>query len=207
MEAMMKRRDFIRHAGIGSATLVSLPALAHGLTRPASAPSPRDSAAGFGSTFSVLLSGLYKPVVECPDLGLSQVNVCDGSYSTVKIYPVSGLPVGRSAQFTHDNRPDNRDCDTSTPIGNFYVAIGGGPHVAYDLPQGALTMIFTGRNAQFAPDGEGGNYLVGTFNLDIVEATGIYQPFVGGDNKMVDILHIQADGSYVEHCICVVSQP
>jgi hypothetical protein len=68
-------------------------------------------------------------------------------------------------------------------------------------------MVFTGQNAQFVPDGEGGNYLVGTFDLGIVEATGIYQPFVGGQNKMVDILHIQANGRYVEHCICVVSQP
>jgi len=153
------------------------------------------------------LSGLYKPVVKCPDLGLSQVNVCDGTYSTVKIYPVSGLPVGQSAQFKGGNGPDNRDCETSNPIGQFYVAIGGGPYVAYDLPRGALTMVFTGQNTQLAPDGEGGNYLVGTFDLDIVEATGIYQPFLGGTNKMVDILHIQADGSYVEHCICVVSQP
>ena len=202
----MKRRDFLKHAGIGSATLVSLPALAHGLTRPAVAP-PRGSATGLGSTFSVLLSGLYKPVVKCPDLGLFEVDVCDGSYSTVKIYPISGLPVGQGAKFTHDNRPDNRDCDTSNPIGHFYVAIGGDPHVAYDLPQGALTMVFADSNTQLAPDGEGGNYLVGTFDLNIVEATGIYQPFVGGHNKMVDILHIQADGSFVEHCICVVSQP
>jgi hypothetical protein len=204
---MMKRRDFLRHAGIGSVTLVSLPAIAHGLTSPALAHPPRESAAELGNTFSVLLSGVYKPVVKCPDLGLFQVNVCDPSYSTVKIYPISGLPVGQSAQFNHDNRPDNLDCDTSNAIGHFYVAIGGDPHVAYDLPGGALTMVFTGNNAQPAPDGEGGTYLVGTFDLDIVEATGIYQPFVGGHNKMVDILHIQADGDFVEHCICVVSQP
>jgi len=203
----MKRRDFIKHAGIGSATLVSLPPLAHGLTRPALARSPRESAAGFGSTFSVLLSGLYKPVVNCPDLGLSQVNVCDGSYSTVKIYPVSGLPAGQSVQFKGDQHPDNLDCVTSNPIGHFYVAIGGSPNVAYDLPRGAMTMVFTGSNAQPAPDGKDGTYLVGTFDLDIVEATGIYQPFLGGTNKMVDILNIKADGSFVEHCICVVSQP
>jgi hypothetical protein len=204
---MMKRRDFLKHAGIGSATLAALPAAAHGLTGPAVAPPPRDSAAAPGSTFSVLLSGVYKPVGKCPDLGLLQVNVCDGSYSTVPIYSISGLPFGQGAQFTHDNRPGNRDCDTSNPIGHFYVAIGGDPHVAYDLPQGALTMVFTGQNAQFAPDGQGGNYLVGTFNLDIVEATGIYQPFIGGHNQMVDILHIQSNGSFVEHCICVVTRP
>jgi hypothetical protein len=204
---MMKRRDFIKHAGIGSATLVSLPALAHGLTRPALARSPRESAAGLGSTFSVLLSGLYQPVVKCPDLGLSGVNVCDGRYSTVKIYPISGLPVGQSAQFNDKNRGDNRDCVTSNPIGDFYVAIMQDNRVAYDLPHGAMMMVFTGQNAQFADDGEGGQYLVGTFDLDIVEATGVYQPFVGGHNKMVDILHIKPGDIYVEHCICVVNQP
>jgi hypothetical protein len=204
---MMKRRDFFKQAGIGSAALVSLPALAEALTRPALARPARDSARGLGTTFSVLLSGLYKPVVKCPDLGLLQVNLCDGSYSTVRIYPISGLPVGESGQFNRDNRPDSLHCDTANAIGHFYVAIGGDSHVAYDLPRGALTMVFTGSNANPVPDGEGGTYLVGTFDLDIVEATGIYRPFVGGHNKMVDILHILADGGFVEHCVCLVSQP
>jgi hypothetical protein len=204
---MMKRREFIKQAGIGSATLVSLPALAEALTRPALARQPQDSSGGLGNTFSVLLSGLYKPVVKCPDLGLSQVNVCDGSYSTVRIYPISGLPVGQSGEFNRGNRADDLQSATPNPIGHFYVAIGGDSHVAYDLPRGALTMVFTGSNAQPVPDGVGGTYLVGTFDLDIVEATGIYQPFVGGHNKMVDILHILADGGFVEHCVCLISRP
>jgi hypothetical protein len=203
----MKRRDFFKQAGIGSATLVSLPALAHALTGPALAPSPRDSDGALGNTFSVLLSGLYKPVVHCPDLGLFQVNLCDPAYSTVKIYPISGLPVGESDQFNRGNRPADLQGETENPIGHFYVAIGGNLPVAYDLPRGALTMVFTGNNVQRIPDGVGGTYVVGTFDLDILEATGIYQPFVGGHNKMVDILHRLASGRFVEHCICLISRP
>ena len=203
----MKRREFLKQAGIGSTALVSVPALAEALARPAVARSPLNSAGRIGDTFSVLLSGLYKPVLKCPDLGLFQVNVCDGSYSTVNIYPVSGLPVGESGQFDRGNRPVDLHCETANAIGQFYVAIGGDSHVAYDLPRGALTMVFTGNNTQRVPDGEGGTYIVGTFDLDIVEATGIYQPFVGGHNKMVDILHRLASGNFLEHCVCVVSQP
>ena len=204
----MKRREFLKHAGIGSATLASLPALAEALTSPALAHAPRDSSGELGNAFSVLLSGLYEPVVKCPNLGLSQVNVCDGSYSTVRIYPISGLPLGQSGQFSRADHPDNLQNDTANPIGHFYVAIGGDSHVAYDLPRGALTMVFTGSNAQRVPDGVGGAYLVGTFDLTIVEATGIYQPFVGGHNKMVDILHILAAGAgFFEHCVCLVNRP
>ena len=43
--------------------------------------------------------------------------------------------------------------------------------------------------------------------LDITEATGIYKSFVGGHNKMVDILHQLADGTFVEHCFCIISRP
>lgn len=204
----MKRREFFKQAGIGSATLVCLPALAEALTEPALAREPTQSSGGLGDTFSVLLSGLYQPVVKCPDLGLSQVRLCDGSYSTVPIYPISGLPAGRSGRFNRATRADNLHNDTANPIGHFYVALEAASHVAYDLPQGALTMVFTGSTAQPVPDGVGGTYLVGTFDLDIVEATGLYQPFVGGHNKMVDILHILADGGgFLEHCICLVSRP
>ena len=203
----MKRREFFRQAGIGSTALVSLPAFAEALTSPTLAPSPRDSAGEIGNTFSVLLSGLYKPVVKCPDLGLFSVDVCDDSYSTVNIYPINGLPAGQSSQFDRGNRPVERDCQTANAIGDFYVAIGGEKPVAYDLPGGALCMVFTGDNVQRVPDGEGGTYIVGTFDLDIVEATGIYQPFVGGHNRMVDILHRLANGHFLEHCVCLVSRP
>jgi hypothetical protein len=46
------------------------------------------------------------------------------------------------------------------------------------------------------PDGTGGYYLEGTFELTILEATGIYQAFASGHNHMVDRLHQLADGQF-----------
>src|SRR6202521_3708759 len=179
-------------------TLLSVPSQAAG-------PSPLDPGGRPADTFVILLSGPYKPVpfkpvVDCPNLGLFQVNLCDGSYRTTKIYPVSGLPEEDSGQANRGNRPG----ETETAIGNFYF---GGIHAAYDLPGGALTMVFTANNLTPVPDGQGGTYVVGTLQLDITEATGIYQSFVGGHNKMVDILHKLADGTFVEHCFCIISRP
>jgi hypothetical protein len=184
-------------------TLLSAPLRAAG-------PSPLDPDGRPADTFVILLSGPYepvpsKPVVDCPNLGLFQVNICDGSYSTTKIYAVSGLPEADNGQVNRGNRPGDRDRETETAIGNFYVQFAG-IHAAYDLPKGALTMVFTGSNITPVPDGQGGTYFVGTFKLDITEATGIYQSFVGGHNKMVDILHKLADGTFVEHCFCVISR-
>src|SRR5438093_10247166 len=48
--------------------------------------------------FVILLKGIYQPVVHGPNLGLSQVNLSDGSYSTTNIYRVSGLPVTRATR-------------------------------------------------------------------------------------------------------------
>jgi hypothetical protein len=204
----MKRRDFFRKAGIGSATLVSLPSLTHALAIPEGARSlkPGEPPA---NPFVILLRGTYKRVVRCPDLGLFLVNVCDGSYFTTKIYPVSGLPEEDEEdreQANRGNRRGDRDCATEAAIGNFYVAPGMGKPVAYDLPGGALTMVFTVNNLTPVPDGQGGTFLVGTLELNITEATGVYQSFVGGHNKMVDILHRLADGTLVEHCFCIISR-
>jgi hypothetical protein len=150
------------------------------------------------NTFSILLSGPYKQVAKGhgPNLGLTTVDLGDGSFSTTKIFRVSGLP--------EKNSGDSKT-ETKKAIGNFYVQFAGSL-VAYDLPGGAISMVFTGSNAQNVPDGFGGTYIVGTFDLDITEATGVYQSFVGGHNKMVDILHQLADGSFVEHCICIISK-
>jgi hypothetical protein len=151
-------------------------------------------------TFSILLSGPYKQVAKGhgPDLGLTTVDLSDGSFSTTKIFRVSGLP-------EQDKGHGNRDGETKKPIGNFYVQFAGNL-AAYDLPGGAISMVFTSGNVQNVPDGQGGTYIVGTFELDIPEATGVYQSFVGGHNKMVDILHQLPDGSFVEHCICIISR-
>jgi hypothetical protein len=49
--------------------------------------------------------------------------------------------------------------------------------------------------------------VVRTLEPDIPEATGIYPSFAVGHNTMVDILHLLADGSAVEHCRCIISHP
>ena len=157
------------------------------------------------SPFVVLLAGTYEPVVRCPDLGLLLVNHCDGTYSTTKIYPVSG-PDERD-QANRGNHLGDRDRQTEKAIGDFYVSFGMGKPVAYDLPGGAMGMVFTGNNVQRIPDGQGGTFTVGTFDLNITEATGIYESFVGGHNKMVDILYRLADGTFIEHCYCTISRP
>ena len=58
---------------------------------------------------------------------------------------------------------------------------------------------------------QGGRFLVGTFELTILEGTGIYKPFVGGHNHMVDRLHFLApgdgSGGVDEFCFCFISHP
>ncbi len=139
----------------------------------------------------VLLRGLYQPVVDGPDLGLSTVDLSDGSYSTTKIYPVSGVRGHRNVL---------------EAIGDFYVQFAGN-RCAYDLPGGAIAMRFTPRsNTESVPDGFGGSYLQGTFELRIPEATGRYRSFVGGHNRMVDNLHFLASGGIDEFCVCLISR-
>lgn len=177
-------------------TLISSPAQAVGA-------SSRDLGGRPADTFSILLEGPYRPVVHTPNLGLFTVDLSDGSYSKTKIFRVSGLPVEDSG---NGNGPGDRDRDRKKAIGTFYVQFAGSL-VAYDLPGGAISMVFTSIDLKPVPDGQGGTYLIGTADLDITEATGVYESFVGGHNKMVDILHQLADGSFVEHCICIISRP
>ena len=146
-------------------------------------------------SFVVLLKGRYQPVVHGPNLGLSAVDVNDGSYSTVGIYPVSGAP---------------GNTDPNKAVGRFYVQFAG-DLCAYHIPGGSFAMRFTGSDAGFVPDGAGGRFLEGTFELTILEGTGIYLPFAGGHNHMVDKLHFLApgdgSGGLVENCLCFVSGP
>jgi len=158
---------------------------------------------GAKNPFILLLKGIYKPVPAghgpARDLGLSTVNLSDGSYSRTLIYPVFGIP---------------ESTDQDRPIGKFYVQFAGNL-CAYDLPDGALAMSFNSPPAGAPPgfngfvpfpDGKGGNYLEGTFELMILEATGIYRAFQGGHNHMVDRLHQLANGSFDEFCFCNISQ-
>ena len=155
--------------------------------------------------FIVLLKGLYRPVPvgQGPDdnLDLSKVNLSDGSYFTTKIYPIFGVP--------ESSKQDRA-------IGNFYVQFEGSPQLcAYDLPGGAIVMSFNSTPAGAPPgfndlvhhpDGKGGEFWEGTFELMILEATGIYRAFQGGHNHMVDRLHLLANGGgFNEFCFCNIS--
>jgi hypothetical protein len=195
----MNRRDFFKKAAIGSAALVPLPVFAGAQATPAFARSPLKKGAPPANPFVILLQGTYTSVTRCRDLDLLQVNVCDGSYSKVKIYPVLGLSEDEKK---HGNRDDKA-------IGVFYVQFAG-EFAVYDLPGGALAMRFRrpdGDHTVAVPDGHDGIFFVGTIDLDIIEATGIYEPFLGGTNQMVDNLHVLADGNAVEYCFCIISRP
>jgi hypothetical protein len=152
--------------------------------------------------FVLLLKGVYQPVVPgtAPDLGLSVVNLNDGSYSTTQIHAVTRIP--------GSNNEDN------AVVGHFYVqfnaAFSGASVVlcAYQIPGGAIAMQFTGGAfTTQIPDEQGGTYLEGTFELTILEATGVYRSFEGGHNHMVDRLHQLADGNFDENCFCIISLP
>ena len=56
-------------------------------------------------------------------------------------------------------------------------------------------------------DGQGGFFLGATFELSILDATGIYERFKGGHNHMVDRLHqLDAAGTqFDEFCFCNIS--
>ena len=146
-------------------------------------------------SFVLLLKGLYQPVVHGPNLGLSVVDLNDGSYSKTKIHPVRGIP---------------GNTNPHKAIGTFYTQLDG-DLCAYHVPGGSFAMRFTGSDVHFVPDGHGGQLLEGTFELTILEATGIYRPFVGGHNHMVDKLHFlspgDGSGGIVEHCFCFISSP
>ena len=151
-----------------------------------------------GDPFIVLLKGVYRPAPQLPDLGLSGVDLSDTSYITTKIYPIFGLPSSR---------------DQGDEIGHFYVSFTN-PVCIYDLPHGAIAMQFAGSPVlpdigfnTFVPfpDGQGGFFLEGTFELSILDATGIYTRFKGGHNHMVDRLHQLADGRFNEFCFCNIT--
>ena len=140
----------------------------------------------------LLLRGRYRPVASGPDLGLSTVDLSDGSYSKTKIYPAWGVA-------GHTN--------VLKQIGVFYTQFSGNL-CAYDLPGGAIAMRFTpNSNTVNVPDGHGGTYVQGTWELKIPEATGHYRSFVGGHNHMVDSLHLLKSGRADEFCVCVISRP
>jgi hypothetical protein len=170
-----------------------------------------DDEHGPNDPFILLLHGIYEPVPlgqgPAGNLGLTTVNLSDGSFSKTQIYPVLGV----------DGANDQKKA-----IGTFYpqatLANGkitfNGFNCAYHLPGGAIVMQFlpapAGAPAGFNgfvpfPDGAGGYHLEGTFELTIVEANGVYSGFKGGHNHMVDRLHQLANGQFDEFCFCNIS--
>jgi len=140
--------------------------------------------------FVILLKGIYEPVVHFPDLGLNQVDLSDKTYSTVPIYSESGNPGAKKGK----------------AVGTFYVQIGG-DLCAYHVSGGSFSAKFGDSDTVVTPDGEGGIYITGTYELDILEGTGIYRPFAGGHIHMVDVLRITATGVFDEvGCHCHVSR-
>ena len=176
-----------RRTAIGSG-LVALTALVlPGQVRAQAKKQPDDS-------FVLLQKGLYQPVTDGPNLGLSTVDLNDGSYSTVRLYPVEGTPGGKNP---------------NEPIGDFYTQFVG-DLCAYHIPGGSFSMRFTDGNVNFVDDGQGGQFMEGTWELTILEGTGIYKPFAGGHNHMVDKLHFLApgdgSGGLDEYCFCFISR-
>jgi hypothetical protein len=164
---------------------------------------------GPDNPFILLLKGIYQlvPPHKGPanNLGLTTVSLSDGTYSTTRIYPIFGILESN---------------DQDRPIGTFYVQLTAGNLCAYDLPGGALAMSFNDVPADFPkkagyndftqpyhPDGNGGFFLEATFELPILEATGIYRDFQGGHNHMVDKLHqLPNNAGLDEFCFCNISQ-
>ena len=185
----VSRRKFFGGAVVGAAAMLS-----------ASEPVWADDDRRPDDPFIVLLKGLYRPAPQLPDLGLSGVNLADTSYITTRIYPVFGVAGSK--------KPDEA-------IGRFYVSFTN-PVCIYDLPDGAIAMQFAGSPVlpdigfnTFVPfpDGNGGYFLEGTFELSILDATGIYTRFRGGHNHMVDRLHqLDAAGTrFNEFCFCNIT--
>jgi hypothetical protein len=184
---MQNRRDWLLAAGGG--TLIGLlstseRAVAQETAKP-------------NNPFILLLKGIYRPVASGPDLGLSAVNLNDGSYARTRIFPVFGISSDDDAE--HEQK--------QKPIGDFYTQSGNpGALCAYDLPGGTIAMQFISGGFTPHPDGAGGNFLEGTFELKILEATGVFRAFEGGHNHMVDRLHQLANSRLDEFCFCVISQ-
>jgi hypothetical protein len=155
--------------------------------------SPRPTHAGHSGNdpFLVLLKGIYQPVTHAPNLGLAGINLNDGSYSVTEIFAVNSAPSVNS----RDNGA----------IGKFYVQFNGSLAV-YDLPGGAIVMQFTSAdNPAQINDQQGGVYVEQTFELTIIQATGVYSRFAGDHNHMLDRGHILANGAFDENCICIMS--
>lgn len=111
--------------------------------------------------FVVLLAGFYEPVTNGPDLGLSQVDLSDGSFVKTRIYRVSELPGGS-------------DQAVGTYYDNFF------DKDAYQLPGGAISATYLDFVIDEIVEIDGEVYEFGTAELVITEGTGIHKSWIGG---------------------------
>ena len=137
--------------------------------------------------FVLLLHGIYEPVVKGPKFGLSSVDLDDGTYSKCDITRVSGLPG-----------------TTDRPVGRFYVNFDV-TRCTYQLPGGTFAAVFDEFVWEFVEiDGE--MYQVGTAELTITEANGIYRSFEGGTIHMEFVTRMIDDVTFDEFCFCFISR-
>jgi hypothetical protein len=209
-ENMQNRRAWL--AAVGSGALVSLlSSTRQTIAQSTTHPPPTDIKSVPTDPFILLLRGIYVPITKGPDLGLSGIDLTDGTYSRTKIYPVFGVPSAENGDEMQSNNVQ------TTPIGNFYVPLANpnNPLCAYQLPGGAIAMEFLNPPAGAPPgfnafvnhdDGHGGIFMQGTFELNITDANGIFESFKNGANYMVDRLHQLPDGRLNEFCFCNISQ-
>lgn len=145
-----------------------------------------------GDDFVLLLAGIYEPVLHGPDLGLTQVDLSDGSFVKTRIYRVSGLP-GTDEQ----------------AIGTYYDNFAD--RDAYQLPGGAISAFYLEFVIDEIVPTPDGDLEIGHAELVITEATGIYKSWVGGTIHMEFETLVYADelGNLVfdEHCLCLFSRP
>jgi hypothetical protein len=141
----------------------------------------------------LLLKGIYQPATNAPNLGLSGVNLNDGTWIVTEIHRATSIPGSTN--------------ESSAVVGHFYAQTTSAL-VAYDLPGGALLMEFTAGSFNEnppVPDGHGGVFLQETWELTITNATGIYSQYKGGHNHMVDRLDSLPGGLADENCYCIIS--
>jgi hypothetical protein len=149
-----------------------------------------DKAVPPSNPFVILLDGYWEPAGEVPgNLGLDLPHLSNGVYKEVTIYNIdSGFPG-----------------PTDEVVGTAY-ALGGEGFIAYNLRKGALTAKFVEQDTVTTVGEDGSMIMTGTWELDILEATGIYRSFVGGHIHMVDVLKFNADRTILEHCFCHISR-
>ena len=179
----LSRRVFFILPAIALAALLSVPGKV----------SAQDGPAVPADDFVLLLAGIYEPVVQGPDLGLSQVDLSDGSFVKTRIYRVSGLPgAGDQAVGTYYDNFFDKD--------------------AYQLPGGAISAFYLEFIIDDIVEIDGEVYEFGTAELVITEATGIYKPWIGGAIHMEFITRLIFDDSgavvgFDENCLCFISRP